>query len=77
MPNWANAVRQGLIESGALIPTDDGARLVLTRDHRFDSPSAAAATLLGRAAAGPREWKDDAGKTLKELREETLDLTDD
>ena len=73
MPGWASAVRKSLIDSGTLLP-DSGAatQLRLTMDHMFASPSAAAAVLLGRSAAGPVEWKDDSGKTLKALREATL-----
>jgi hypothetical protein len=73
MPGWAKAVRQTLIDSGAFAPLlGDPTQLRLARDHTFASPSAAAAVLLGRSAAGPIEWKDDYGVTLKALREATL-----
>jgi hypothetical protein len=60
------------MEAGTLAPVDGHDRLHLTSDYQFDSPSAAAAVLLGRPASGPVEWKDDSGKSLKQLREEAL-----
>ncbi len=44
-----------------------GKYFVFVKDHEFDSPSAAAAVILGRSASGPEEWKDETGKTLKEI----------
>lgn len=38
-------------------------------DYEFDSTSAAAAVTMGRAAAGPREWKVSGGKSVKEYLE--------
>lgn len=72
MPAWAKNLRQQLTDSGALLPTENGESLRLTTDYKFNSPSAAAATLLGRSAAGPEEWKDTNGKPLKLLRAETV-----
>jgi 5-methylcytosine-specific restriction protein B len=57
-------VRQQLLADGTLV--EQGDSLVLATDHRFSSPSQAAAVLLGRTANGWIEWKDDAGRTLKE-----------
>lgn len=61
-------LRDTLIQSGALVPVAGGDSLRLTTDHIFKSASAAAAVLLGRSAAGPIEWKDEAGRTLKQIR---------
>jgi hypothetical protein len=72
MPAWAINLRQSLTETGALVPDGDGTSLRLTKDYEFKSPSAAAAVLLGRSAAGPNEWKDGSGRTLKQLREEAV-----
>jgi hypothetical protein len=72
MPDWAKNFRQQLMDSGALVPIENGESLRLTTDYKFNSPSAAAATLLGRSAAGPEEWKDTGGKSLKVLRAETV-----
>ncbi|WP_255306983.1 DUF4357 domain-containing protein [Paraliobacillus sp. PM-2] len=37
-------------------------------DYIFNSPSAADAAVLGRRANGWREWKDEEGRTLNELK---------
>lgn len=34
----------------------------------FSSPSTAAAVVLGRSANGRTQWKDEKGRTLKELQ---------
>ena len=60
--------RKKLLEQG--IFEDEGHRYRLVQDHRFKSPSAASSILLGRESDGRTEWKDDAGRTLKELQEE-------
>ncbi len=39
------------------------------QDYSFNSPSAAAAVILGRSANGRTEWKDVQGKTLKQIQE--------
>ena len=41
----------------------------LTQDYTFNSPSLAAAVLLGKNANGRIEWKDVQGRTLKEIQE--------
>ena len=73
IPSWALSLRQALINSGALVPDESGERLVLQADHEFKSPSAAAAVLLGRSAAGPLEWKNSAGSPLRQLRERAIE----
>lgn len=73
IPSWALSLRQALINSGALLPDESGERLVLQADHEFKSPSAAAAVLLGRSAAGPLEWKNSAGSSLRQLREKAIE----
>ncbi|MEO1061336.1 MAG: DUF4357 domain-containing protein [Actinomycetota bacterium] len=55
-------LRDQLVDDGIL--QLDGERVVLTADHEFGSPSAAAAALLGRSANGNLEWKHDSGLTL-------------
>jgi Domain of unknown function (DUF4357) len=71
-PGWVADLRRSLIESGRLVRSDDGTSFQLMADYKFNSPSAAAATLLGRAAAGPLEWKDNAGTSLRDLRAATI-----
>ena len=61
-------LRQALARNGVL--TDSGYVLKLSQDYVFNSPSAAATVLLGREVNGRTEWKDAAGKTLKEIQEE-------
>lgn len=72
MPAWAANLREALVRSGDLVPLEGGASLRLSSDHMFKSPSAAAAVLRGRSAAGPTEWRDASGRTLKEIREQAV-----
>ena len=72
MPGWAAHLREMLSQSGTLMPVERGESLRLTTDYVFNSPFAAAAVLLGRSAAGPVEWKDEAGRTLKQIREQVV-----
>ena len=60
-------LRRTLLQNGVL--EDAGATFRLTQDYSFDSPSSAAGVLLGRSANGRSEWKDAAGRSLKELQE--------
>lgn len=59
-------LRSKLIEEGVLVETGDDLRFV--RDYQFNSPSTAAGVVLGRSANGRTEWKDAAGRTLKEIQ---------
>lgn len=59
-------MREDLEASGILARSSEG--LVFTRNHTFRSPSAAAIVLLGRTANGRTEWKDEQGRTLKQLQ---------
>jgi hypothetical protein len=68
-PPWAKGLRQELIDEGTLQVDPDGLTLSLVSDFEFGSPTAAAATLLGRSAAGPVEWKRSDGTTLRKMRE--------
>jgi hypothetical protein len=62
---WALKMRQNLKEGGALVTKKD--YLLFTRDVEFSSPSAAAAVIHGGQANGLIAWKDQDGKTLKDL----------
>jgi len=55
-------LRDQLVNNGVLV--EDGPSLVFTSDYDFNSPSAAAAVVLGRSANGLLEWRDENGKTL-------------
>ena len=42
------------------------------RDHLFASPSMAAMALMGRSANGGLEWKSPQGKTLDEVKRQSV-----
>jgi hypothetical protein len=58
--------RNQLVTEGILAAKDN--LLVFTRDHLFASPSMAAIALMGRSANGWLEWRSLQGKTLDELK---------
>ena len=43
----------------------------ISQNYTFTSPSLAAAVMLARSANGRIEWKDDQGRTLKQIQEES------
>ena len=57
--------RKELLQSG--VWKDDGKTFVFTQDYAFNSPSRASSVCLGRTSNGWREWKDENGRSLKEL----------
>lgn len=59
------ALRQRLIQDGTLL--EKGGLYEFTKDVEFSSPSAAAAVVHGGSANGLTAWKDESGKTLKDL----------
>ena len=61
-------LRKQLQERGVLIA--DGDDLLFTQDFRFGSPSTAAGVLVGGSSNGRLAWKDERGRTLKELQQE-------
>lgn len=62
------ALRQKLITENTLV--EKNGTYVFTKDVEFSSPSAAAAVIHGGSANGLTAWKDESGKTLKELEED-------
>ena len=62
---WALNLRQRLREDGSLTVNTD--HLVFAQDIEFSSPSAAAAVIHGGHANGLISWKNQDGRTLKEL----------
>jgi hypothetical protein len=64
-------LRDALIEKGVIATGHSG--LSFTQDYTFDSPSAAAAVIMGRNANGRVEWRTKAGVTLKEIQEGNID----
>jgi len=64
--------REWLISRGVLRPTDNGSgRLVLGQDEYFDSPSQAAAVILGRPANGRTEWRTAGGLSINQVQQAT------
>ncbi len=59
-------MRQRLISEGFLVEVPEGFRFA--KDHHFDSPSGAAAVVLGRTANGWIEWKTATGATLSTVK---------
>ncbi len=72
-PRGFRALRDELIGKGII--REESGKLLFTRDHLFSSPSAAAAVLLGRSANGLLEWKDDKGRSLKEIESAEIERT--
>ncbi|MAX38384.1 MAG: AAA family ATPase [Gimesia sp.] len=66
-------VHQSLISEGVLEEHGDNLRFV--KDHMFDSPSGAAAAVLGRSANGWKEWKRADGQSLSKVKRVTRDDT--
>jgi hypothetical protein len=66
-------LRKELKLQGVLV--GDGQFLRFTQDYAFGSPSTAAAVILGRPASGPKEWKDNLGRTLREVQQMMADQT--
>lgn len=64
-PGWIKNLRAKLFEQNILVKEND--LLVFQEDYIFNSPSAAAVTVKGRAANGWTAWKNKEGKTLDEL----------
>ncbi len=62
---WPLNMRQRLKDEGVLSVSEE--HLVFTRDEEFSSPSAAAAVVHGGHANGLIAWKNDEGRTLKEI----------
>jgi hypothetical protein len=57
--------RKQLLDEGVLVEEGGGLRFV--KDHKFNSPSGAAAVVLGRSADGWIEWENGDGKPLGEI----------
>lgn len=62
--------REKLLAEGILAANGGG--VVLTRDYLFSSPSMAAVALQGRSANGWMEWKDTKGRTLDEVKRQSI-----
>jgi hypothetical protein len=63
---WIGVLRRRLLDNEIL--KEDNKIYVFQQDYIFNSPSAAAATILGRNTNGWTKWKDKEGKTLDALK---------
>ena len=66
--------REKLIVGGILAV--DGNNVTFTRDHLFSSPSMAALAMMGRSVNGWVAWKAANGKTLDELKRQSVQVAD-
>lgn len=64
---YVSVIRKKMLEHATLVPA--GASLELAVDYAFESPSTAGAVMLGRTTNGRTAWKDEAGRTLREIEE--------
>lgn len=63
-PSGSNKSRQYLIDNGII-----DSNFTFVKDYVFNSPSSAAAIVMGRSANGLTEWKTEEGQPLKDLVE--------
>lgn len=66
MNKWIGILRKRLVEEEILKKENN--EYVFQQDYIFNSPSAAAASILGRSANGWKSWKNKSGITLDELK---------
>ena len=64
-PDGWKKLRQELINNKSIIK--ENGKFVFTSDYLFNSPSAAAAIVMGRSANGLTEWKSTKGISLKDM----------
>lgn len=64
------ALRTKLLHSGVLVRKDN--YLEFVEDYVFNSPSTAGGVVLGRSTNGWKKWKSKVGKTLDELKRQSL-----
>lgn len=64
-PDGWKKSRQELIDNKSII--EKNGKLVFANDYLFNSPSAAAAIVMGRSANGLTEWKNTKGISLKDM----------
>lgn len=70
---YMKTLRAELKANGVLVEQDGS--YLFSQDYVFNSPSTAAGVVLGRAANGRTEWKDAKNRTLKEIQEQQVTLT--
>jgi len=65
MPSWVENIREKLI-SEEIVIKDANDNFIFISNHLFNSPSSAAAAIMGRSANGLKEWKNKDGIFLGE-----------
>ena len=60
-------LRSDLIKNGVLL--SERSKFRFTQNYTFNSPSLAAGVVLARSANGRTDWKDQNGRTLKEIQQ--------
>lgn len=68
MQEKTKAIRTDLKQQGVLIEHDG--KLRFTQDYTFNSPSLAASVIAANSCNGRDMWRDDAGKSLKDIQEQ-------
>ena len=66
------ALRESLIEEGIIARNTNG-KFYFSKKHLFSSPSAAAAVILGYSVNGRNVWKNDIGKSIKEIEKSEIE----
>jgi hypothetical protein len=67
---WISETRKKLLEQGIIKQVDNV--YIFTSNHPFTSPSEAAGVVLGRTANGWIEWKYQDGRTLDEVKRQSV-----
>lgn len=63
-------IREKLINNKVLFITTD--KYLFSEDYLFSSPSQAASIIVGYSINGPLNWKDNEGKSLKDIESEKI-----
>ncbi len=66
LPTYVTRMRKDLVDSNVLADAGDYYRVA--QDHVFTSPSTASCVVLGRRSNGREDWKNEAGRSLKDLQ---------
>lgn len=67
LPSSVAELRKSLVDKGVFKQT--AGAYTSSEDYAFSSPSLAAAVFLARTANGRTEWRDQSGRTLREIQE--------
>lgn len=71
-PNYGyGALRESLIEEEIITKNTNG-KLYFSKKHLFSSPSAAAAVVLGYSVNGRNVWRNENGKSIKEIEQNEI-----